>query len=53
LRVDDQLDDGEERRRTKVIPHAFGEKAVIKLMNAVLMRARLGRELAACRLAIR
>lgn len=33
---------GEERRRTKVIPHAFGEKAVMKLMFAALMRARQG-----------
>lgn len=30
---------GEERRRTKVIPHAFGEKAVLKLMFAALIRA--------------
>jgi putative transposase len=30
---------GEERRRTKVIPHAFGEKPVLKLMFASLMRA--------------
>jgi len=30
---------GEERRRTKVIPHAFGERAVMKLMYASLMRA--------------
>jgi len=27
---------GEERRRTKVIPHAFGERAVLKLMYAAL-----------------
>ena len=33
---------GEERRRTEVIPHAFGEKAVMKLMYAALMRARQG-----------
>ena len=33
---------GEERRRTKIIPHAFGEKAVMKLMDAALMRARQG-----------
>jgi mutator family transposase len=33
---------GEERRRTKVIPHAFGEKAVMKLMYAALTRARQG-----------
>lgn len=31
---------GEERRRTKVIPHAFGERTVMKLMFAALMRAR-------------
>ena len=31
---------GEERRRTKVIPHAFGERAVAKLMYAALIRAR-------------
>lgn len=30
---------GEERRRTKVIPHAFGERAVLKLMFAALVRA--------------
>jgi hypothetical protein len=30
---------GEERRRTKVIPHAFGERAVLKLMHAALIRA--------------
>lgn len=30
---------GEERRRTKVIPHAFGERAVMKLMYAALIRA--------------
>jgi putative transposase len=30
---------GEERRRTKVIPHAFGERAVLKLMYAELIRA--------------
>jgi putative transposase len=30
---------GEERRRTKVIPHAFGERAVLKLMYAALIRA--------------
>jgi putative transposase len=30
---------GEERRRTKVIPHAFGERAVLKLMDAALIRA--------------
>ena len=33
---------GEERRRTKVIPHAFGERAVMKQMCAALMRARQG-----------
>jgi putative transposase len=30
---------GEERRRTKVIPHAFGERTVLKLMYAALIRA--------------
>ena len=30
---------GEERRRTKIIPHAFGERAVMKLMFASLIRA--------------
>jgi putative transposase len=30
---------GEERRRTKTIPHAFGEKPVLKLMYASLIRA--------------
>jgi len=30
---------GEERRRTKVIPHAFGERAVLKLMYAAIIRA--------------
>jgi putative transposase len=30
---------GEERRQTKVIPHAFGERAVLKLMYAALIRA--------------
>ena len=30
---------GEERRRTKVTPHAFGERAVLKLMYAALIRA--------------
>ena len=30
---------GEERRRSKVIPHAFGERAVMKLMFAALLRA--------------
>jgi transposase-like protein len=29
----------EERRRTKVIPQAFGERAVLKLMYAALIRA--------------
>lgn len=29
----------EERRRTKIIPHAFGERAVLKLMYAALIRA--------------
>jgi putative transposase len=30
----------EERRRTKMIPHAFGEKAVMKLMFAAIERAQ-------------
>ena len=30
---------GEERRRMKVIPHAFGEPAVLKLSYASLIRA--------------
>lgn len=30
---------GEERRRTKVIPHAFGARAMLKLMYAALIRA--------------
>jgi hypothetical protein len=30
---------GEERPRTKVIPHAFGKRAVLKLMYAALIRA--------------
>jgi transposase-like protein len=30
---------GEERRRTKVMPHAFGEKALLKLMFAATLRA--------------
>ena len=30
---------GEARRRTKIIPHAFGERAVLKLMYAALIRA--------------
>ena len=30
---------GEERRRTKVIPRPFGERAVLKLMYAALIRA--------------
>lgn len=29
----------EERRRTKVIPHALGERAVLKLMFAAMLRA--------------
>lgn len=33
---------GQERRRTEVIPHGVGEKAVMKLMYAALMRARRG-----------
>jgi uncharacterized membrane protein YdjX (TVP38/TMEM64 family) len=31
---------GEERRKTKIIPHAFGERAGLKLRYAALMRAR-------------
>ena len=34
---------GEERRRTKVIPHAFGERAVLKLMYAALIAAECWR----------
>jgi transposase-like protein len=30
---------GEARRRTKIIPHAFGERAVLKLVYAALIRA--------------
>lgn len=30
---------GQERRRTKVVPHAFSERAVLKLMYAALIRA--------------
>jgi putative transposase len=30
---------GEERRRTMIIPHTFGERAVLKLMYAALIRA--------------
>jgi putative transposase len=30
---------GEERRRTKIIPHAFDEKPILKLMYAALIRA--------------
>jgi transposase-like protein len=29
----------EERRRTKIIPHAFGERPVLKLMDAAVIRA--------------
>jgi putative transposase len=29
----------EERRRTKTIPHAFGERTVLKLMFAAILRA--------------
>ena len=29
----------EERRRLKIIPNAFGERAVLKLMYAALIRA--------------
>jgi hypothetical protein len=31
----------EERRRLKIIPNAFGERAVLKLMFGALIRARL------------
>lgn len=30
---------GEERRRTKVLPHAFGERPMLKLMFAAVIRA--------------
>jgi hypothetical protein len=30
---------GEERRRTKVVSHAFGERPVLKLMYAAVIRA--------------
>lgn|GEM_PF-2597339 len=30
---------GAARRRTKIIPHAFGERAVLKLRYAALIRA--------------
>lgn len=30
---------GEERRRTKLVLHAFDERGVLKLMQAALMRA--------------
>jgi transposase-like protein len=30
---------GEERQRTRTFPHAFGERAVMKLMYAALIRA--------------
>ena len=30
---------GEERRRTKIVPHAFGERPVLKLMYAAVIRA--------------
>jgi transposase-like protein len=30
---------GEERRRTKVLPHAFGERPLLKLMYAAVIRA--------------
>ena len=33
---------GEERRRTKIIPNAFGERAVLKLMYAALIRTSEG-----------
>lgn len=28
-----------ERRRTKIVPHAFGERPVLKLMYAAVIRA--------------
>jgi transposase-like protein len=31
---------GEARRRTRVIPHAFGKRVVLKLMYAALIRAQ-------------
>lgn len=37
----ERLFDG-ERRRTKDIPHAFGERAVLKLMFASLLQASAG-----------
>ena len=30
---------GEDRRRTKIIPHAFGERPLLKLMYGALIRA--------------
>ena len=30
---------GEARRRTKVVPHAFGERPVLKLMYGAVIRA--------------
>jgi len=32
----------DERRRTKIIPHTFGERAVLKLTFASLLRASAG-----------
>jgi transposase-like protein len=32
----------EERRRTKIIPHAFGERPMLKLMYAAVIRAAHG-----------
>jgi hypothetical protein len=29
----------EERRRTKIVPHTFGERPVLKLMYAAVIRA--------------
>jgi hypothetical protein len=29
---------GEERRRTRIIPHAFRERALLKLIHAALIR---------------
>lgn len=35
----------EQRGRTKVIPHSFGERAALKLMEAALIRVGYGRRL--------
>jgi len=39
----------EERRRLKIIPNAFGEKAVLKLMFGAMTRAAERRQMAALR----